>query len=410
MSELFLVDKLSDSSFSYNDLIRELNSGEVFVPAYVRSSSTYEVFKSYVWALLFETKITLLDNDFSAEEISQLVPETNWAELGTHYRLDTPIRDLDDLTQRLRASGRAEIGFFTSGTTGLPKQVNHRLSSLARSVQFKQEHRNSVWAFAFNPTHIAGCQVFLQAVLNGSCLVNVFGLGRSEILQAIRKHNATHISATPTFYRLLMPVDAPLASVLRVTSGGEKMDVALTQQLERLFPQAKFLNVYASTEAGTILAADGEVFSIKSGLESLVKIEENQLYLHQELLGNFAGQANESMTWYATGDIVEFVSDDPLRFKIVHRANELINVGGYKVNPAEVEAVLNGYEGVLEAKVYPQKNSILGNLVCCDLVAPDVVEKTLRQYLNQQLQTFKIPRLINFVDSLDKTRTGKLKR
>jgi acyl-CoA synthetase (AMP-forming)/AMP-acid ligase II len=198
-----------------------------------------------------------------------------------------------------------------------------------------------------------------------------------------------------------------------VTLGGERMDPKLLISLQVTFPQAKFLNVYASTEAGTILAAEGEEFSIKEGLGDLVRIVDDQLMVHRSLLGDFQQAGSSTVSdWYATGDMVSISSEAPLRFKIIHRANELINVGGYKVNPAEVESVVRAIEGVSEVRVFAKKNSVLGNLVCCDVVLSDaeLSEKAIRQHLTQSLQSFKIPRMINFVDEIETTRTGKLKR
>ena len=191
------------------------------------------------------------------------------------------------------------------------------------------------------------------------------------------------------------------------------MDLSLVEKLKEAFPLAKFLNVYASTEAGTILVSEGEVFSIKKGLEGLVRIDDNQLLIHVSLLGQFQQTDSSSVSeWYATGDIVSIESEEPLKFIIQHRANELINVGGYNVNPSEIESILREIEGVIEVRVFAKKNSILGNLIGCDIVRSNcnLTEKAIRNELSGHLQSFKVPRLINFVDEIEITRTGKLKR
>ena len=389
MSRLFLYDPTTGTSYSYADLIDDLNDGDQAIPSYVYTSNLYEVFKSYIQAILFDEQVILLDHDFSREEIDQLLPSGASLSSTKIRKLDSAISDLEDLVGRLRDSSNGKIGFFTSGTTGLPKRVDHKLQTLARSVRLSGSHRGSIWAFAYNPTHIAGCQVFLQAVLNGSSLVNVFGLARPDVFAALSKYDCTHISATPTFYRMLLPTENAFSSVRRVTFGGEKMDTVLAGKLAEMFPKAQFLNVYASTEAGTILAADGEVFSIKEGLTDLVKVEDNQLFVHADLLGTFGGGQAQSADWYPTGDIVEVISEEPLRFKIQHRANDLINVGGYKVNPSEVEEALRALSGIQETRVYAQKNSIVGNLVCCDVVVsdPEITERVIRQHLAKELQS-----------------------
>jgi len=413
MSKLFLADASEQVSYTYKELIEDLNSGPHELSCFFLGKKTYDVFRAYLLVLLCEIDITLLDADFSAEEIDALIPDADERARKLSCRVEPPIQGVADLLERVRRVGEGRIGFFTSGTTGLPKRVSHQIATLARSVKHSSRHAESVWAFAYNPTHIAGCQVFMQAVMNGNAIVNVFGLDRKGIYNALQDYGVTNISATPTFYRMLMPADQSVGSVSRVTFGGERMDPKLVEHLERAFPSAKFLNVYASTEAGTILAAEGEVFSIKEGLEDLVRISDDQLMVHRSLLGEFGDTTHTPVDdWYATGDVVSIISENPLRFKILHRSNELINVGGYKVNPAEVEAVLRAMDGVREVRVFGKKNSILGNLVCCDVVLgnPDLTEKAIRQHLASNLQAFKVPRLINFVGAIETTRTGKLKR
>jgi acyl-coenzyme A synthetase/AMP-(fatty) acid ligase len=413
MSKLFLADQRAQKSCTYQELIEDLNSGPHELSRFFLPQNTYDAFRAYLLVLLCELDITLLDTDFSKEEVEVLVPNADERACKLSCRVGPPIRDEADLLTRIRLGGSGRIGFFTSGTTGLPRRVSHQMSTLSRSVKYSAKHSESVWAFAYNPTHIAGCQVFMQAVLNGNSLVNVFGLDRSGIYHELEKYCVSHISATPTFYRMLMPAEQSIASVKRVTFGGERMDPNLVEYLKKAFPAARFLNVYASTEAGTILAAEGEVFSIKEGLEDLVRIDNDELMVHQSLLGKFGGSPKaQADDWYGTGDVVAIVSTSPLRFKILHRSNELINVGGYKVNPAEVEAVLRSIGGVAEVRVFAKKNSVLGHLVCCDLVLSDssLTENAVRQYLNANLQSFKIPRIINFVEEIEITRTGKLKR
>ena len=182
-------------------------------------------------------------------------------------------------------------------------------------------------------------------------------------------------------------------------------------ELKKIFPEAKFLNLYGSTEAGTLLSAEDDIFTVKEGMEGQIRIEANQIHVHRDLLGSFAGYPVDD-DWYATGDMVEVVSEEPLRFRILHRDNDLINVGGYKVNPAEVEAALRALDGVHDARVYAQANSVMENIVCCDLVPAGtaISEKEIRQQLAEALQAFKIPRIFTFVENLDQTRTGKLKR
>jgi acyl-CoA synthetase (AMP-forming)/AMP-acid ligase II len=197
--------------------------------------------------------------------------------------------------------------------------------------------------------------------------------------------------------------------VLRITSGGEKFNTDLQQKITKNFPNAKVTNVYASSEAGTLLASKNDKFYIKVDYKELIKIENNELIIHSSLLGKIDILETE---WYKTGDIVEILNYQPLEFIFTNRKNDIINIGGYNVNPQEVEECLLKFNGIQNAMVYSKANTIIGNILCCEIISSDseITEKVLRKYLQTQIQEFKIPRLFRFVNEINTTRTGKIKR
>ena len=198
--------------------------------------------------------------------------------------------------------------------------------------------------------------------------------------------------------------------VRSVSLGGETSNRALHARLREIFPHAKLHNIYASTEAGTLLEADGEEFALPAHLEGKVNLRENRLHVHRSLLGHFAGNtATPEDEWYDTGDAVEIVSENPLRFRFAARLREWINVGGNKVNPHEVEEVLREHPAVRDARVFGRPNAVLGQLLCAEVIAsePPPSEVELRQFATGRLQPFKIPRMVRFVSRLSSTRTGK---
>ena len=136
------------------------------------------------------------------------------------------------------------------------------MSTLTRSVRIGDKYQAQIWAYAYNPTHMAGLQVFFQAFENLNTLINVFNMQRREVSELIAKYKVTHVSATPNFYRLLRPYEKAYDSVIRVTLGGEKSDQNLYDTIVKIFPSAKINNVYASTEAGSLFAAKGDCFQI----------------------------------------------------------------------------------------------------------------------------------------------------
>lgn len=411
MNKVFLIDRLSELRITYDRLILDLNEAKTY-KKYIKTDSYYEILLNILLTLIIEKEIILLDDDFSEEEIIALIGSANLKSFTEDIRDHLQIKNLDHLIDVIsHVSNDWKITLFTSGTTGAPKKVSHSFKNITRFVKISEKQSNSIWGFAYNPTHIAGIQVFLQALLNKNPIVRLFNLNSDLLFNEIIDHKVSHISATPTFYRLMVPTKYICPSVLRITFGGERFDVSTLNHLKSSFPNAKMNNIYASTEAGSLLVSDGDLFTLNSTNERLFKIFENELYICQDFLG-FSDEIMVKNGWYATGDLVEIVENNPIRFRFVSRKNEMINVGGYKVNPAEVEETIRSITGVKDVVVFSKLNSVLGSTVCCYIVLDRVSlsEKFIRSELQKKLQEYKIPRLMKFVDSIEMTRTGKVKR
>jgi len=414
MSDLFLRDISTQGLYSYMDLIMDIKKQPYYNP-YCMHSDYYFVFRSIILSLLLDEKIIMLDEDLSDNEIMDLIGTTNVEKraisLNKEMFLDLKTKS-DLLAMLLLPKPNWRITLFTSGTTGVPKKISHSISALTRSLIISHKHQQAIWGFAYNPTHMAGLQVFFQALFNGNSIVRLFQLSDDQIIGEIKENEVSHLSATPTFYRLLLPCEVKFPSVIRVTSGGEKFDNKRMAQIKQMFPNAKFNNVYATTESGSLFASDGDVFEIKPNIIDKVKIKDNELYIKEDFLGESDKFLELVGGWYPTGDLVETIYSSPTKFKFLGRKTEMINIGGYKVNPAEIEDILRGIEGIVDAKVYGKKNSVLGNVVICELVNvdPTLTESEIRNKLQKKLQEYKIPRVIIFKDKLETTRTGKVKR
>lgn len=282
------------------------------------------------------------------------------------------------------------------------------MNNLIRNVKISDKYSKNIWGYAFNPTHIAGIQVFFQALLNVNSIIDLFQKSRDIVINEINNSRITNISATTTYYRLLGPYNFSCRTVEMLTSGGERFDTDLFARLKCSFPNAKFRNIYASTEAGTIFSSEGDYFVVSKEMMSKVKVENSELLIKSELIGKISYGIDE---WYSTGDIVEILEENPLKLKFLHRKNEMINIGGYKVNPGEIESAIRLYDNVQDVVVYGKSNSLLGNILCADIVSLKIIsEKEIREFLNNKLQKFKIPRIINMVGSLNLTKTGKINR
>jgi acyl-coenzyme A synthetase/AMP-(fatty) acid ligase len=409
----FWTDPSRDFTRTYPDLIRDLNGKRVF-KKYIHYRDPYQILRELIFSLALGLECHLLDSDFSPEEISHL--GINPDQLRQASDTQPPaIPDYPALIRQIESQKQnTRIVIYTSGTTGRPKSVSYRFEVLQRAVKKGEKFKNDVWAFAYNPTHFAGIQVFLQAFLNQNPMVNIFDLSGQDLARAISGYNVTNISATPTFYRkMLAEIDGEFPAVKRITLGGEKFDPTIERQLAGLFPNAVIRNIYASTEAGTLFTATNDVFSIDPDIKPFIQFEpDGELLIHKDLLGDFNSMDRQG-DWYYTGDMVEFI--DPDHFKFISRKSEMINVGGYKVNPHEVEEEIRKVNGVLDARVKARANRITGYILMAEIsrkngLVEAGLEKRIMDHLKNSLQEFKIPRLFKFVEKLELTRTGKKER
>lgn len=333
-----------------------------------------------------------------------------------------------DWLQAIRGS-RSRIRLATSGTTGQPKQVCHSVETLTRGVRTGEHHVNDVWGLAYPVDHLAGLQVLFQALFNRNTIVGLFGLPTEMVHKAIETYGITHLSCTPTFLKLLATDARAHASVKRLTTGGEGCNSATLSAVEQLFPNARHRNIYALTEVGNLLVADGDRFTVPPELQQRVTVIDGSLAIHRSLLAdptidlagdqdfpestsaNLTGKSHDD--WFLTGDLVDIVNEHPLMFKFSARRDDLINVGGYKVVPQQVEEYLLKLTQVQQAVVYGRKNSVTGQIVACDVVLePGThLDPTIaKQQLAKVLPRYAVPRIINIIDALRMTSTGKLCR
>lgn len=405
--KLFFHYKSKD--ITYEELIKDINKTEE-IKKYIYEKDPYEILKQLIISIINGNQITLLDSDFSLEEIKNL--EISDDELDKKYKNKEKVENIEDLYNKIEKNKDIwELTLYTSGTTGRPKKVVHKLNTVARSVKKSEDFKNNVWGYAYNPTHFAGLQVFFQALLNQNPMIYIFDENRKEIEIKLNKYKVTHISATPTYYRTVIPYfKNPVENIQRITTGGEKYDEIFENQLKKYFPNAKIRNVYASTEAGSLFSAKGEIFKISDRIKEKIRINENnELLIHNSLLGQSETFKLEN-DWYKTGDIVEKIDEN--HFKFISRKSEMINIGGYKVNPHEIEAEIKKIDNVVDALVSARKNKITGNILTAKIsLKENIDQKEMEQKiinrLRKKLQEWKIPRIIRFVDEIKLTRTGK---
>lgn len=296
-----------------------------------------------------------------------------------------------------KIGNKEQVSFSTSGTTGEPKKICHSYKFLTKNIKIDPKYKSSIWGLTYPANKIAGSQVVLQALLNEAYIVNLFNKPLSEVPKIINDYNVTHISATPTFYRLLFHNKFIFKKVIQVTLGGEVANRKIIEQVKTYFPNAKICNIYASTEYGTLFTSDSDCFELSKQASQLVKINDNEIVVRH------------NNKWMRTGDLVEWINDS--KFRIIGRNSNLINVGGYIVNPLKVESIINDLNYVQQSYVYKIKNSVLGTVIAADIVLNKNKEINLiKKDLKTKLENYELPLKINIVESLNLTETSKLSR
>jgi acyl-coenzyme A synthetase/AMP-(fatty) acid ligase len=315
---------------------------------------------------------------------------------------------------------------LTSGTTGRPKLVVHTLESLTGAIVMGGlESDGVIWSTFYDIRRYGGLQIFLRAALRRTSLVlSSAHEPTAGFLARAGFHGVTHISGTPSHWRrALMSSAASRISPQYVRLSGEIADQAVLNQLRTAYPEARISHAFATTEAGVAFdVPDGlagfPVGMIEQTPNVEMKVEGRSLHVRSNRTARryLGGQRSlrDDEGFVDTGDALELRED---RYYFVGRGDGMINVGGMKVYPEEVEAVINGHPEVEVSLVRTKKNPITGALVVADVVlkrlpetAGNEVRSDIMRLCRETLPSHKVPALINFVPALAVAGTGKLLR
>jgi acyl-coenzyme A synthetase/AMP-(fatty) acid ligase len=319
---------------------------------------------------------------------------------------------------------------MTSGTSGVPKIVSHTLEGLTGAIIADGPARSAsaVWATFYDIRRYGGLQIFLRAVIGGGSIVlSEPGEALADHVARLSARGVTHISGTPSHWRkLLMSGAAAQFSPRYVRLSGEIADQAVLDGLAQAFPGASVGHAYASTEAGVGFAVnDGRegfpaslVGPIRDGVE--MKVVDGSLRIRSgrtahAYVGSNAAPLTDGEGFVDTGDMVELRGD---RYHFVGRRGGIINIGGLKVHPEEIEAAINRHASVRMSRARSRKSPITGAIVVADVVLADgteasrvdAIRKEILDQCKASLAAHKVPAMIRFVEQLDVTPAGKLAR
>ena len=321
--------------------------------------------------------------------------------------IETNIKASHNLIKKLKQRNHPGIIVFSSGSTGEPKAAIHDFTNLLNKFKVERKTLRTIIFLLFD--HWGGINTLLYIFSNAG-LIGVPGeRSPDKVCEFIEKYKIELLPTTPTFINLILMSRAynnyDLSSLKIVSYGTEVMPESTLKFFHGLFPQVKLKQTYGLTELGVMRtkSKSSESLWLKVGGEDYkTKVIDNILFIKAKssILGYLNAESPfDKDGWYNTGDKIE-QDGDWIRF--LGRESEIINVGGQKVYPTEVESVLLEINGVKDTIVYGEKNPLMGEIVVANVKVDELNNNKkfislIKKYCREKLDKYKIPVKINFV-------------
>lgn len=325
------------------------------------------------------------------------------------------------LLTSFRAKGAPGLVLFSSGSTGNPKGILHDFNLV---VEKFRKQRQAVVAIPFLMIdHFGGINTILAITASLGTVVTVADRSIPKICEAIARYKVELLPATPSFLTLLMAShlqgDYDLSSLKRITYGTEVMPQSTLDRLSKAFPNVVLQQTYGLSEVGVLRSqsrGDGTLWVRIGGEGFQTKILNDVLWIKsQYAMVGYLNAASEfdADGWFNTQDHVEV---DGEYFRILGRVTDLINVGGQKVYPTEVENVILEMDNIQDVAVFGEKHALLGQIVVAKVVLEiqetvESVKKRVRHACLGKLASYKVPTKVILAEGvLHSARQKKLRR
>ena len=321
---------------------------------------------------------------------------------------------------RLRKKEVPGLVLFSSGSTGRQKAAVHDLDGLLKKFQVRRHcYRTLVF---LQLDHIGGINTLFYTIANGGMVVVADGRMPREVCRAIARRRVELLPTSPTFLNLLLLSEEQtrhdLSSLKLITYGTEPMPEITLKRVGAAFPGVKLLQTYGLSELGILRSQSRENGSLwmRVGGEGFeTKIVEGRLFIRASsaMLGYLnAPNPFDADGFFDTGDLAEV---DGEWIRILGRKSEIINVGGNKVFPLEVENTLLELPNVEDVAVCGESSPITGQIVVATirLTAPEeaaAFKTRMKRFCADRLASYKIPAKVRFVDTLHSERFKKVRR
>jgi acyl-CoA synthetase (AMP-forming)/AMP-acid ligase II len=424
-----------DGSYSYANLVERIKAWRASVDQ-VAPGRVISIEGDYgpesIAALVAATWCGHIAVPMSPDSRAQHASYLDIASVEHRIRLEdqrSPVRLLEPtgqhashpLYEQLRAAGHPGLVLFSSGSTGQPKAALHDLDRLLAKYRVpRQKFRTLVFLLL---DHIGGVNTLFYTLANGGAAVLASARTASAVCDAIATHRVELLPSSPTFLNLLLlsgEVERhDLSSLKLITYGTEPMPASTLDRANRAFPGVRFLQTYGMTELGILRSQSRESNSlwIRIGGEGFEwKVVDGRLRIRAEsaMLGYLnAPNPFDADGFFDTGDLVE-ADGEWVRF--LGRKSDVINVGGSKVHPSEVESTLLEMEHVVDAVVTGEPHALTGQMVVATirLARPEPVadfKLRMRLFCRDRLAPFQIPAKIHLTeDPIHSSRFKRLRR
>jgi acyl-coenzyme A synthetase/AMP-(fatty) acid ligase len=313
-----------------------------------------------------------------------------------------------ELLVRLKAAGHPGLILFSSGSTGQSKAAVHDFVPLLEKFKTPRQAKRTIVFLLFD--HIGGVNTLLHTLSNAGCVITLRERSPDAVAAAVALHKAQILPTSPTFINLLLLSDAlgrhDISSLELITYGTEVMPETTLRRLHTALPNVRLQQTYGLSELGILRSKSRSADSLwvkvgGEGFETRIIDGMLEIKARSAMLGYLnAPSPFTADGWFKTGDRVE-VDGEYLR--ILGRNSEIINVGGEKVYPAEVESVLRLMDGVIDVAVSGEANALTGNIVLARVrlstteTLPEFRTR-MRSFCRDKLPPFKTPQKVVLTD------------
>lgn len=298
---------------------------------------------------------------------------------------------------------------FTSGSSGEPKAALHDFSKLLDKFKTKRTALKTINFLLFD--HWGGLNTLFHVLSCGGTIVILDNRKPDYVCELIEKYKVELLPTSPTFLNLMLMSraykDRDLSSLKIISYGAEPMPASLLSHLNEVFPYVKLQQTYGLIELGVMRSKSEDNTSLwvkigGEGFETRVIDGLLQIKSDSAMIGYLNAESPYTEDgWFRTGDSVEVKGE---YFKILGRKSEIINVGGEKVFPQEVENLIYEIPEISDVIVYGEDNRITGKIVCAKIsysgneTKSEIIKK-IKRYCREKMEPFKVPVKIEFSQS-----------